>query len=430
MKTKQQRSMQDLWKDSYLTGGNDEYLEELYETYLKNPAELSLEWQNYFKQMVQSVTDVSHADIRNYFLQIARQPKTSAIQNVDIFHQHQQEKVIDLITAYRSFGHLHANLDPLKLSKGSQNATLDLNYYGFGDTDLNTIFDVGTFNTLKKSTATLSEIYQALRKTYCGTIGIEYMHISELAEVEWIRQRMEQQWPIFAPSKEEKLRILDRLVVADGLEKYIGFKYVGQKRFSVEGGDSLIPMLDTIVTRGAEQGTKEIVIGMAHRGRLNVLVNILGKAPAEVFAGFEGKNIPQTHSGDVKYHMGYSSDVNTAQGAVHLALAFNPSHLEIVSPVVQGSVRSRQRRRKDSQQKTVMPIQIHGDAAFAGQGVVMETFNMSQARWFTVGGSIHIVINNQVGTTGIGSLIGSTPAKVIAKSRIPGNRFSMTSSPK
>ncbi len=400
MKTKQQRSMQDLWKDSYLSGGGDEYIEGLYDTYLKTPDEIPSEWQHYFKQISDASTDVSHEAIRNAFLQMAREPRLSTSHSVvDTYHAHQQEKVIDLITAYRSFGHLHAKIDPLELFRPGQNATLNLSYYGFSEADLTTSFDVGTFSSLNKSTATLNEIYQALCKTYCGTIGIEYMHIAELAEVEWIRDRMEKHWLNFTPSVDEKLRILDRLIVADGLEKYLGFKYVGQKRFSLEGGDSLIPMLDTIVNRGAEKGVKEIVIGMAHRGRLNVLVNILGKAPADVFAGFEGKNIPKTHSGDVKYHMGYSSDLKTVSGPIHLALAFNPSHLEIVSPVVQGSVRSRQRRRKDTPQKEVMPIQIHGDAAFAGQGVVMETFNMSQARWFTVGGSIHIVINNQVGFT-------------------------------
>ncbi|HSW69081.1 MAG TPA: 2-oxoglutarate dehydrogenase E1 component [Gammaproteobacteria bacterium] len=391
--------MQDLQKDSYLSGGSDEYLEDLYDTYLKTPAELSPEWQNYFQQLTASATDVSHADIRNYFAQLAKQPKTAALQGIDVYHQHQQEKVIDLITAYRSFGHLRANIDPLGLTQAGFNPTLDLSFYGFSEADLNTRFDVGTLTSLNKPTATLNEIYQGLQKTYSRTLGIEYMHIAELAEVEWIRQRMEQEWSHFSPSQDEKLRILDRLVVADGLEKYLGFKYVGQKRFSLEGGDSLIPMLDTIVSRGAEKNAKEIIIGMAHRGRLNVLVNVLGKEPAEVFAGFEGKNIQKTHSGDVKYHMGYSSDLSTSHGPIHLALAFNPSHLEIVSPVVQGSVRSRQRRRKDSEQKAVMPIQIHGDAAFSGQGVVMETFNMSQARWFTVGGSIHIVINNQVGFT-------------------------------
>ncbi len=400
MKTKQQRSMQELWNDSYLSGGNDAYLEGLYETYLRNPEELSAEWQQFFNQLASSSNDVPHSAVRNEFLQIARQPKTVAVQGaISAGRERQQEKVIDLITAYRSFGHLRANIDPLGLYKGGTNPTLDLNYYGFSNSDLNTVFDIDSFHSLGKTKATLGELHQALKNTYCSTIGIEYMHISHLEEVAWLQKRMEEQWVKFSPSKEEKLRTLDRLVVADGLEKYIGFKYVGQKRFSLEGGDSLIPMLDTIVARGAENGIKEIVIGMAHRGRLNVLVNVLGKEPAEVFAGFEGKGIKKTSSGDVKYHMGYSSDVNTPKGPVHLALAFNPSHLEIVSPVVQGSVRSRQRRRKDTSQKLVMPIQIHGDAAFSGQGVVMETFNMSQARWFTVGGSIHIVINNQVGFT-------------------------------
>ncbi|MEO8401712.1 MAG: 2-oxoglutarate dehydrogenase E1 component [Gammaproteobacteria bacterium] len=391
--------MQELQQDSYLSGGNEAYIENLFETYLKSPDEVTPEWQNYFKQ-ISSSSDISHADIRDYFAQQVRQPaRYGSNETFSAHHERQQEKVIDLITAYRSFGHLLAKIDPLGLYNGGKNPTLDLSYYGFSDVDLKTVFDADSLTALRKSSATLGEIYQTLRTTYCGTIGIEYMHIPHLEEVAWIQQRMEQLWPVFSVPKEEKLRILDRLVVADGLEKYIGFKYVGQKRFSLEGGDSLIPLLDTIVNRGAETGIKEIIIGMAHRGRLNVLVNVLGKEPAKVFAGFEGKGIANNNSGDVKYHMGYSSDINTKYGAIHLALAFNPSHLEIVSPVVQGSVRSRQRRRRDTQQKLVMPIQIHGDAAFAGQGVVMETFNMSQARWFTVGGSIHLVINNQVGFT-------------------------------
>src|SRR3990167_6172584 len=399
MKTKQ-RSMQELWKDSYLSGGNDTYLEELFETYLQTPDQVAPEWQAYFKQLSQGQTDVSHAAIRDYFSQLVkRRPNGAVLGGTDTRRQRQQEKVINLIAAYRNFGHLQANIDPLGLYKGREHPTLDLNYYGFTQTDYNTTFDVGSFLGLKKTAATLNEIYQTLRKIYCGTIGIEYRHIPKLAEVEWLQQRIEQQWPVFSPSKEEKLHILDRLIVADGLEKYMGFKYVGQKRFSLEGGDSLIPLLDTIVHHGAAKGVREIVIGMAHRGRLNVLVNILGKEPANIFAGFEGKGVEQTTSGDVKYHLGYSADLDTPHGTIHLALAFNPSHLEIVSPVVQGSVRSRQRRRRDTLQATVIPLQIHGDAAFSGQGVVMETFNMSQARWFTVGGSIHLVINNQVGFT-------------------------------
>ncbi|EKD54063.1 MAG: hypothetical protein ACD_60C00126G0009 [uncultured bacterium] len=398
MKTKQ-RSMQDLWKDSYLSE-NDTYLEELYETYLKTPDQISPEWQQYFKQISNDQQDISHADIRHYFTELVkRRPGNNGSEGVSSYYQRAQEKVIDLIAAYRSFGHLQANIDPLQLYKGREHPTLDLNYYGFTQKDFNTIFDTGTFTGLKKTKATLHDIHQALRTTYCGSIGIEYRHIPYLEEVEWIQQRMEQQWPQFSPTEAEKLRILDRLVMADGLEKYLGFKYVGQKRFSLEGGDNLIPLLDTLINRGSENGMREIVIGMAHRGRLNVLVNVLGKEPVKVFAGFEGKGIESKTSGDVKYHLGYSSNLDTPFGLVHLALAFNPSHLEIVSPVVQGSVRSRQRRRRDTSQTVVMPIQIHGDAAFSGQGVVMETFNMSQARWFTVGGSIHLVVNNQVGFT-------------------------------
>lgn len=397
---KQQKSMQELWDDSYLSGDNDAYLEQLYETYLKTPDDVAPEWQAYFKKLGEA-NDVAHSEIRDYFAKISKQPRMAqaAAPGNDVFRQKQQEKVIELISAYRSLGHLKADIDPLGLYRGIDNSTLKLSYYGFTDADLNTVFDVGTFDVFHKPSATLKEIYETLQKIYCGHIGIEYMHILQLEEVDWIQKRMEKGLSHFSLTKEQKLRILDRLVVADGLEKYLGFKYVGQKRFSLEGGDSLIPMLDAIIHRGAETGLKDIVIGMAHRGRMNVLVNVLGKEPEKIFAGFEGKGIDESSSGDVKYHLGFSSNVKTPTGQVHLALAFNPSHLEIISPVVQGSVRSRQRRRKDTDRKLVMPIQIHGDAAFAGQGVVMETFATSQARWFWVGGSIHIVINNQVGFT-------------------------------
>ena len=282
---------------------------------------------------------------------------------------------------------------------GVYSPNLELAYYGFSDQDLKKTFNVGSYSGLNKSTATLSEINQSLQRVYSNTIGFEYMHINRSDEVEWIRERIEQGWANFKPTNQEKLYILNRLVAADSIEKYLGFKYVGQKRFSLEGGDGLIPLLDTVINRSASQGVKETVIGMAHRGRLNVLMNVVGKEPAEVFAAFEGKGISQTHSGDVKYHLGYSSNIMTPSGPMHVVLTFNPSHLEIVSPVAQGSTRARQRRRRDTEQRRVLPIQIHGDAAFAGQGVVMETFNMSQARWFMVGGSIHIVVNNQVGFT-------------------------------
>lgn len=401
--TQQSKSMQDLWQDSYLADGNEAYLETLYDDYLNNPDDVAPEWRQYFdklaKEMPRPLGDVSHSFVREEFLELAKHAARTITRTMDTAHDEQQEKVLELIEAYRRFGHLQANIDPLGLTQPVQNATLTLAYYGFSEADLNKTFSVGSFSALSKSTATLNEIYQALRRVYTNTIGFEYTHIDSVAEAEWVRERIEQGWAHFKPDNAAKQRILDRLIVADGLEKYLGFKYVGQKRFSLEGGDSLIPMLDTIVNRGAEQGVKEITIGMAHRGRLNVLVNVVGKSPAEIFAAFEGKNAQSTYSGDVKYHLGYAADVNTSAGPVRIALAFNPSHLEIVAPVVQGAVRARQRRRSDKEKDLVIPIQIHGDAAFAGQGVVAETFSMSQARWFTVGGSIHIVVNNQVGFT-------------------------------
>lgn len=400
----QSKSMQELWQDSYLAAGNEGYLEDLYEAYLTNPQDVAPEWRHYFDSLLQKMSrsspEISHAAIREQFQQLARQSaKTLTVQGMGSYHDEQQERVIELVSAYRRLGHLQANIDPLGLQKTIYNPTLELTYYGFTQQDLSKTFNVGSFTGLGKATGSLNEIHQALRRIYCGTIGFEYMHINRSEEVEWVRERIEQGWATFAPTKKEKQRILDRLVVADGLEKYLGFKYVGQKRFSLEGGDSLIPLMDTLVNRSAQQGVKEIIIGMAHRGRLNVLVNVVGKEPQGIFAAFEGKGVLKTHSGDVKYHLGYSSNVETNYGPIHIALAFNPSHLEIVSPVVQGSVRARQRRRRDTEQQHVVPIQIHGDAAFAGQGVVMETFSMSQARWFMVGGSIHIVVNNQVGFT-------------------------------
>lgn len=402
--TTQSKSMQELWQDTFLEAGNDGYLEDLYETYLTNPQNVSPEWRAYFNNLLKSSSrtdaDVSHAAVREEFLQLARQSARRVVPGaMQTYKDEGQERVIELINAYRRLGHLQAKIDPLGIYKGVPTPSLQLAYYGFTEQDLQKTFNVGSFTGLNKTEATLGEIYEGLRRTYSGSIGFEYMNIDRIDEVEWIRERIEKSWANFKPSKEEKLRILNQLIVADGLEKYLGFKYVGQKRFSLEGGDALIPFLDTVLNRSSQYGVKEAIIGMAHRGRLNVLVNTMGKEPTDIFAAFEGKGISKTHSGDVKYHLGYSSNINTANGSVHVALAFNPSHLEIVAPVVQGSVRARQRRRRDTPQRQVLPIQIHGDAAFSSQGVVMETFSMSQARWFTVGGSMHIVINNQIGFT-------------------------------
>ncbi len=228
------------------------------------------------------------------------------------------------------------------------------------------------------------------------------MHISDATQRRWMHERLESFGGKFNLSADERKHTLEQLTQAEGLERYLHTKYVGQKRFSLEGGDSLMPLLDELVSQGGKDGVRDMVIGMAHRGRLNVLVNLLGKAPQKLFAEFEGKfDHPDdpAHSGDVKYHMGFSADVKTPGHTVHLALAFNPSHLEIVNPVVAGSVRARQTRRGDEAKEQCVPILIHGDAALAGQGVNMELLNMSQTRGFGIGGSIHVVVNNQVGFT-------------------------------
>lgn len=247
----------------------------------------------------------------------------------------------------------------------------------------------------------LRDLVARLKATYTGSIGAEFMHIAEVEQRQWLYQRLENAGGNYNLDTDTRRRTLERLTAAEGLERYLHTKYVGQKRFSLEGGDSLIPMMDTVIRSAGKDGVKDVIIGMAHRGRLNVLVNTLGKNPRKLFDEFEGKfeHDERAVAGDVKYHMGFSADVATDGGPVHLALAFNPSHLEIVDPVVAGSVRSRQERRGDAARKQVMPILIHGDAAFAGQGVVMELFQMSQARGFTVGGTMHIVVNNQVGFT-------------------------------
>ena len=246
---------------------------------------------------------------------------------------------------------------------------------------------------------TLRDIIKALRDTYCCSMGVEFMYISDPAQKRWIQQRLEsiRSTPTF--TAEEKRHILERLTAAEGLERYLHTKYVGQKRFSLEGGESFIAAMDELVQRAGTKGVQEIVIGMAHRGRLNVLVNTLGKMPKELFAEFEGKAASDLPAGDVKYHNGFSSDITTPGGPVHLSLAFNPSHLEIVNPVVEGSVRARQERRGDKEGDTVLPVLVHGDAAFAGQGVVMETLNLAQTRGYGTGGTVHIIINNQIGFT-------------------------------
>jgi 2-oxoglutarate dehydrogenase E1 component len=291
-----------------------------------------------------------------------------------------------------------ANLDPLKLQEKPYIQELDPSYYELTEEDLDTVFDTGSL--VGPARATLQEILKILRETYCGSIGIEYMYIADTEQKRWLQNRFEGTRSTPSYSAEYKRHILERLNAAEGLEKYLHTRYVGQKRFSGEGGESLTPLLDNLLQRSGQMGVQEVVIGMAHRGRLNVLVNTLGKIPADLFQEFEGKHAQELTAGDVKYHQGFSSAMSTPDGGVmRLTLAFNPSHLEIAGPVVEGSVRARQHRLHDLHGKLVLPILLHGDAAYSGQGVVMETLNMSQTRGYGTGGTVHVVINNQIGFT-------------------------------
>jgi 2-oxoglutarate dehydrogenase E1 component len=385
--------------DTELSGENVAYIEELYEHYLTDPRSVSSDWKALFDQYPKG--DQPHSNVIEQFVLLARNSTRAqpiAQSSVSTDHERRQVGVLQLIAAYRNRGHQKANLDPLGLMVRTHVPDLELTSHGLSRSDLDTTFQTGNLQ-IGKSEATLAEIIDAMNAIYCSSVGTEYMHIVDTKERTWIQKRLEGARGIPNLTSEAKLGLLERLTAAEGLEKLLGNKYVGAKRFGLEGGESFIPMVNQIIQCAGTAGTREIVIGMAHRGRLNLLVNILGKNPSELFGEFEGKTFNSKGSGDVKYHQGYSSNVMTSGGEMHLALAFNPSHLEIVSPVVVGSVRARQTRRSDIGGDSVIPILVHGDAAFAGQGVVMETFQMSQTRAYHTGGSIHIVINNQVGFT-------------------------------
>lgn len=390
--------MKSMWESSVFDGGNAAYLENLYEQYLQDPSQLPQVWRDYFSALKTS-SDVSHTEIKNQFVELAKMNLPQQGGSVSVEHELKQIQVMRLINAYRLQGHLHAQIDPLSMREMlDENAgELSLEDHDLSFQDMQMMFNVGNF--FGPQNMPLGELYRALNDTYCGSIGTEYMHIASREERAWIQQRIESTRARLSLSTDQKKELLDRLTVAEGLEKYIGAKFPGAKRFSLEGGEALIPMLDEIIARAGTQGVRETVIGMAHRGRLNVLVNVLGKYPKELFDEFEGRHSHSDESGDVKYHQGFSSDVKTPGKDMHLTLAFNPSHLEIVTPVVDGSVCARQVRSKDTDHNKVLPLAIHGDAAFAGQGVVMETLNMSQTRGYGIGGTIHIVINNQVGFT-------------------------------
>ncbi|WP_036190298.1 2-oxoglutarate dehydrogenase E1 component [Marinobacterium lacunae] len=396
--------MELMWKNAHLYGGNLSYVEQLYETYLMDPNAVPQEWREEFNRLPKVgdniSQDVPHSPIREHFLYLSKNQKRSqpaSVSSVSSEHEKKQVRVLRMINAYRVRGHQAASIDPLDLLEREHVPDLEPRFHELSEADYDTVFQLGSL-FFGKEEAPLKEILADLKKTYCTTVGAEYMHIVDTQEKRWIQSRLE---PVRAHPEvdlESKMMVLERLTAAEGLEKYLGSRYAGAKRFGLEGGESLIVSLNTLVRRAGKQGAKEIVIGMAHRGRLNTLVNIFGKNPAELFGEFEGKKLVES-SGDVKYHQGFSSNIMTDGGEVHIAMAFNPSHLEIVAPVVEGSVRARQDRRNDEVGTTVVPVNIHGDAAFAGQGVVMETLQMSQTRAYKTGGTIHIVINNQVGFT-------------------------------
>ncbi len=386
-----------LLDESFLDGEHAIFLEQVYQQYQEAPETLSSEWRDYFKNLdllEQQVNNASGAGSSS-----AAMAATDTYQPQSVLERRSfQVRVSRLINSFRYMGHLAANTNPL----GDYGNRLDvpelrLEHHDLHNTDLSIAFDPGSFNM--KANPTLGNIFHALQQTYARTIGFEYMHIMDMEEKRWLQSRVEPEMGREILSTEQKKLLLRQLTAAEGFEQYLHRRFVGQKRFGLEGGESLIPMLHRLIQEGGAVGLKESVVGMAHRGRLNVLINLMYKPAGVLFSEFEGKVGDGQYTGDVKYHKGYSSDVMTPGGSVHLALAFNPSHLEIVSPVVEGSVRARQERRGDSNGEQVMAIVIHGDAAFAGQGVVMETFNMAQTRGYRTHGTIHIVINNQVGFT-------------------------------
>ncbi len=391
----EKKTMKEFQQNSYLAGTNAAYIEELYEEYLKNPDSVDGEWHDYFQGLSQggASPDISHEDIRAQFKTMARQPhvvsETAAVAD-------KQGAVDLLIEAYRRFGHLNAKLDPLG-SVPEPDPRLQIGHYGLTDADLAKTFT--TKGVLSSPTATLQQILTALRDIYCGSVGVQYSTISDERERHWLREYVENKQTGIHYDADTKRSILKELIASETLEKYLDVRFIGQKRFSIEGGDSLIPLLDELAKRARAQSIEEIVIGMAHRGRLNVLLNIMGQSPKELFQEFEGKKDYGMTSGDVKYHRGYSRDVLTKAGPIHLALAFNPSHLEFICPVIMGSVRARQKRHNGLNHDYAMAVMIHGDAAFSGQGIVMETLNMSQTRAHYVGGSLHIILNNQIGFT-------------------------------
>jgi 2-oxoglutarate dehydrogenase E1 component len=397
-------SLRALLDSTPLGAGNAPYVESLYEQYLADPNSVEPRWREYFSGLGSGArSDTAHGPIREALAQRARMPAAASAKAAPAGSEAsaKQGAVSRLVQVYANRGHLMADIDPLSLMRRPVPEVLELSHFGLSEADLDTEFFTGTRTDAVPSRTTLRNIIAQLRDIYCGTIGAEFAHVSTSRERLWLQDRFIETRARTRLSGDERKTVLRDLTAAEGLEQYFATKYPAQKRFSLEGGESLIPMLNDLIQQGGTAGVEEIVIGMAHRGRLNVLVNVVGKSPEVMFSEFEGR-YDTNHmqgSGDVKYHKGFSTDIRTPGGNVHVALAFNPSHLEVVNPVVEGSVRARQQRRNDEKGDKVLPVLIHGDSAFAGQGVVMETLQMSQARGYYTGGTVHIIINNQVGFT-------------------------------
>ena len=392
-----------LFKDSSsLQGSNASYVENLYERFLEDPESVEPSWQKEFNAIHRGADyETPHSPVVERFAQLAvkSQGRLAQLQGFTEESVKKQAAVSRLINHYRVRGHQIANNNPLGTTSPPP-PDMDPAYYGLSEPDMDTLFDTGAlYGDVDR--LPLRDIIANLKEIYCGSIGSEYMHIVDTHIRRWLIGRLESSKTGLILDSAKKQWILKLLTAAEGIENHLHHRFVGQKRFSLEGGESLIPILDELIQGSGDKGVKEIVIGMAHRGRLNVLVNILGKSPASLFDEFAGTSTlsPGVSSGDVKYHMGFSSDIATSGGPVHLTLSFNPSHLEIINPVVEGSVKARQDRAGKDGISMVIPVLIHGDAAFSGQGIVMETLNMSQTRAFSTGGTIHIVINNQIGFT-------------------------------
>ena len=390
-------TMKELWGSSHISAGHAAYLESLYESFINNPEDLSIEWLDFFTNLPDHPTsngEISHQEIIKEFKNISRNNKVSKV-SVD----ERQGKVVRLIQSYRNRGHLKAKLDPLGMMERRLVEDLNIEFHGFSEMDLDEEFYTDTFNT-GKNKLPLREIVKRLEEIYCGNIGIECNHIMESKERRWFQKKFESKLQDYSFTDDEKYNIYERLNSAEGLAKYLSAKYPGMKRFGIDGAESLVPLVESIIQNCGSIGANQICFGMAHRGRLNLLVNVLGKLPSELFAAFdEDSTLEGANTGDVKYHLGFSSNLNTPGGEVHVSLFNNPSHLEIVDPVVIGSVRARQDRIKDKDRSKVIPVLLHGDASFSGQGVVMESLQMSQTRGFYVGGCIHIIVNNQIGFT-------------------------------